>query len=245
MDSNEIAHRAGGDSSNSYISAAAEKDNAAERPDEQGGAGAHEGTSEDAELEELRRVRRALGKMNQGLENVQHQIKYFNSNVSQTTQLLDIWVRILSQTAHNHAFLSNEDWQGGGIDSAKLSDLARRDLERQQEASRRAREAEVQRTRQEAEAKERERQRAELAAAAAAATATATATANSSQSRQPLHTRSGRIQGRRAQSGGGYGRGRLATVSASGGTARGGRGRGRGSSIPPPTASGRERPPRR
>ncbi|KAJ2512262.1 hypothetical protein GGI11_004797 [Coemansia sp. RSA 2049] len=135
MDSNEIAHRAGGDSSNSYISAAAENDSAAERPDEQGGAGAHEGIPEDAELEELRRVRRALGKMNQGLENVQHQIKYFNSNVSQTTQLLDIWVRILSQTAHNHAFLSNEDWQGGGIDSAKLSDLARRDLERQQEAS--------------------------------------------------------------------------------------------------------------
>ncbi|KAJ2523113.1 hypothetical protein H4217_000317 [Coemansia sp. RSA 1939] len=241
MDSNEIAHRAGGDSSNSYISTAAEKDNAAERPDEQGGAGAHEGIPEDAELEELRRVRRALGKMNQGLENVQHQIKYFNSNVSQTTQLLDIWVRILSQTAHNHAFLSNEDWQGGGIDSAKLSDLARRDLERQQEASRRAREAEAQRARQEAEAKERERQRAELAAAAAAATATA----NSSQSRQPLHTRSGRIQGRQAQSGGGYGRGRLAAVSASGGTARGGRGRGRGSSIPPPTVSGRERPPRR
>ncbi|KAJ2665438.1 hypothetical protein IWW48_000327 [Coemansia sp. RSA 1200] len=240
MDSNEIVHRTGGDSSNSYVSAAVGKDNAAERPDEQSGAGAREGIPEDAELEELRRVRRALGKMNQGLENVQHQIKYFNSNVSQTTQLLDIWVRILSQTAHNHAFLSNEDWQGGGIDSAKLSDLARRDLERQQEASRRAREAEAQRTRQEAEAKERERQRAELAAAA-----TAAATANSSHSRQPLHTRSGRIQGRRAQSGGGYGRDGSAAVSASGGTARGGRGRGRGSSIPPPAASGRARPPRR
>ncbi|KAJ2416647.1 hypothetical protein GGF41_005475, partial [Coemansia sp. RSA 2531] len=34
----------------------------------------------DVELEELRRVRRALGKMNQGIENVQHQLKYFNSN---------------------------------------------------------------------------------------------------------------------------------------------------------------------
>ncbi|KAJ2327150.1 hypothetical protein GGI00_004541, partial [Coemansia sp. RSA 2681] len=121
----------------------------------------------DIELEELRRVRRALGKMNQGIENVQHQMKYFNSNVSQTTQLLDIWVRILSQTAHNQAFLSNEEWQGGGMDSAKLGDLIQQDLQRQEEAERKIRDAEQKRDRERAEAKERERKRAELAAAAA------------------------------------------------------------------------------
>ncbi|KAJ1989831.1 hypothetical protein GGI25_002645 [Coemansia spiralis] len=199
--------------------------------------------SVDIELEELRRVRRALSKMNQGIENVQHQIKYFNSNVSQTTQLLDIWVRILSQTAHNQAFVANEDWQGGSMDSAKLEGLIRRDRERQEEANRRLREAEQQKAREVAEAKERERQRAELAAAAG--TDTGNAQKGGGPLRQQAHTRSaGLFPGRRhLQPGGstrvGAGRGREG-AGASG--LRGGRGR--GSSIPPPTTGSRI-PPRR
>ncbi|KAJ1904896.1 hypothetical protein LPJ81_002226 [Coemansia sp. IMI 209127] len=204
--------------------------------------GEDENAIEDAELEELRRVRRALGKMNQGIENVQRQIKYFNSNVSQTTQLLDVWVRILSQTAHNHAFLSSDEWQGGGMDSAKLSDLVQRDLERKEEANRRIRDAELQRAREVAEAKERERQRAEFAAA----TANASGSQRPGETRQPLHARSGRVQDARAQSGG-YTRG--GAIGRSGSAvvpgARGGRGRGRGSSIPPPTARSRRVQPRR
>ncbi|KAJ2471142.1 hypothetical protein GGI02_002463, partial [Coemansia sp. RSA 2322] len=122
--------------------------------------------SADVELEELRRGRRALSKMNQGIENVQHQMKYFNSNVSQTTQLLDIWVRVLSQTAHNQVFVSNEEWQGGGMDSAKLGDLVQRDRQQQEEAERKIRDAEQKRDRERAEARDRERKMAELAAAA-------------------------------------------------------------------------------
>ncbi|KAJ2300045.1 hypothetical protein IWW54_006394 [Coemansia sp. RSA 2705] len=120
----------------------------------------------DAELEELRRVRRALSKMNQGIENVQQQIKYFNSNVSQTTQLLDIWVRVLSQTMHNQRFLLNEDWQGSSMDAAKLDGLIQRDIQRQEAVERQAREAELKREQELAEAREREKQRAELALAA-------------------------------------------------------------------------------
>ncbi|KAI7824240.1 DASH complex subunit Duo1-domain-containing protein [Kickxella alabastrina] len=123
----------------------------------------------DTELEELRRVRRALSKMNQGIENVQHQMKYFNSNVSQTTQLLDIWVRILSQTAHNKAYMANEDWHGGSMDTAKLNDLAQRDRQREEEAERRAMELEERHERERGEARERERRRAEAVEAEAAA----------------------------------------------------------------------------
>ncbi|KAJ2557874.1 hypothetical protein EV175_001083 [Coemansia sp. RSA 1933] len=235
--SKELEHcNIGNDNSNHDDTKTAETAENANEDIEEGGRKQEENGPEDTELEELRRVRRALGKMNQGIENVQSQIKYFNSNVSQTTQLLDIWVRILSQTAHNHAFLSSDEWQGGGMDSAKLSDLVQRDLERKEEARRRAREAELQRARQEVEAKEREKQRAELAAAAAAA--------NSSQragdTRQLLHARSGRVQSGRIQTGS-YGRNGSAAVSGT----RGGRGRGRGSSIPPPTARGKRVQPRR
>ncbi|KAJ1964183.1 hypothetical protein GGI12_001587 [Dipsacomyces acuminosporus] len=187
----------------------------------------------DAELEELRRVRRALSKMNHGIENVQHQIKYFNSNVSQTTQLLDIWVRILSQTAHSQAFLANEEWQGGAMDTVKLNDLVQRDIQRQEEAERREREEEARREMARAEEKERERQRAEAAAAATAA---------STGSRPP--TRPGIRGGRRAPPG--YARGSSAS-GARGGPAssatRGGRGSGRGRAAAP-TASSRIRPPR-
>ncbi|KAJ1819402.1 hypothetical protein LPJ60_003786 [Coemansia sp. RSA 2675] len=201
---------------------------------------AGEGTQEsradvDVELEELRRVRRALGKMNQGIENVQHQMKYFNSNVSQTTQLLDIWVRILSQTAHNQAFLSSGEWQGGRMDSAKLGDLVQRDLQRQEEAERKARDAEQKREQERAEARERERKRAELAAAAAAA---------NDMSAQRPPTRPGLVRGRRPPPPRLPHSGTVAGARSSASTgARGGSGRGRGSSIPPATGS-RIRPPR-
>ncbi|KAJ2899282.1 hypothetical protein IWW38_001046 [Coemansia aciculifera] len=181
--------------------------------------------------------------MNQGIENVQHQMKYFNSNVSQTTQLLDIWVRILSQTAHNQVFLSSEEWQGGGMDSAKLGDLVQRDLQRQEEAERKIRDAEQLRDRERAEAKERERKRAELAAAAK----TAAAAANDGTARQPS-TRPGLLRGRRppppppsGRSASGAGVGARSSTATG---ARGGRGRGRGSSIPPPATGSRIRPPR-
>ncbi|KAJ1942691.1 hypothetical protein GGF37_002998 [Kickxella alabastrina] len=186
----------------------------------------------DTELEELRRVRRALSKMNQGIENVQHQMKYFNSNVSQTTQLLDIWVRILSQTAHNKAYMANEDWHGGSMDTAKLNDLAQRDRQREEEAERRAMELEERHERERGEARERERRRAEAVEAEAAAR------------QQTQVTRPGIVPGRRPPPGPGA-RGRGAGT-------RGGRGRGRGSSssssrigsIPPATSSSRIWPPR-
>ncbi|KAJ2799124.1 hypothetical protein H4R21_003664, partial [Coemansia helicoidea] len=128
--------------------------------------------SNDAELEELRRVRRALGKMNQGIENIQHQMKYFNSNVVQTTQLLDLWVRVLSQATHNQGFLLSEDWQGGSMDTARHSGLVERDARRRQEAERQARELELRREQELAEARERERLRAEQHAAMAEAAGT-------------------------------------------------------------------------
>ncbi|PIA14721.1 hypothetical protein COEREDRAFT_82598 [Coemansia reversa NRRL 1564] len=119
----------------------------------------------DFELEELRLVRRVLSKINQGIENVQHQMKYFNSNVSQTTQLLDIWVRILSQTAHNQSFLLNGEWRGSSMDATQLNNLLQRDMQRQEEAERQAQaqEAELKREQERVEARERERQSAELA----------------------------------------------------------------------------------
>ncbi|ORX73808.1 hypothetical protein DL89DRAFT_263810 [Linderina pennispora] len=102
--------------------------------------------------------------MNQGLENVQHQLKYFNSNVGQTTQLLDAWVRILSQTSHNLSFLANDAWQGGSKDTEKLAELAQRDLERQEEEKRREREEAERREKEAAEELERKRRRAEALA---------------------------------------------------------------------------------
>ncbi|KAJ1997190.1 hypothetical protein H4R26_005921 [Coemansia thaxteri] len=171
--------------------------------------------------------------MNQGIENVQHQMKYFNSNVSQTTQLLDIWVRVLSQTAHNQVFVSNEEWQGGGMDSAKLGDLVQRDRQQQEEAERKIRDAEQKRDRERAEARDRERKMAELAAAAVAASASEAGAAT--QNRPP--TRPGLAHGRRPPPGG-LSRGAGAATSA-----RGGRGRGSGGSIIPAPGS-RIRPPR-
>ncbi|KAJ2553911.1 hypothetical protein IWW35_001569 [Coemansia sp. RSA 1878] len=123
----------------------------------------------DVELDELRRVRRALLKMNQGMENVQRQIKYFNSNVSQTTQLLDIWVRVLSQTMHNQGYLQNPEWHGGQTDIAQLEGLVQRDIQREEEAERKRRAAEMEREEREKEARERrerEHRRAEQEAEA-------------------------------------------------------------------------------
>ncbi|KAJ1935786.1 hypothetical protein FBU59_005273 [Linderina macrospora] len=102
--------------------------------------------------------------MNQGLENVQHQLKYFNSNVGQTTQLLDTWVRILSQTSHNQSFLSNDAWQGGSNDTVRLTELVQRDFDRRQEEERKEREEAERREREAAEALVRERRRAEAIA---------------------------------------------------------------------------------
>ncbi|KAJ2815182.1 hypothetical protein IWW50_006902 [Coemansia erecta] len=187
----------------------------------------------DAELEELRRVRRALSKMNQGIENVQHQMKYFNSNVSQTTQLLDIWVRVLSQTVHNQGFLQNEEWQGGSMDTAKLNDIIQRDIQRQEEAERQAREAELQREQEIAEAREREKKRAEHALAVENA------------ARQAPKVRPGAMPGRRPPPGPGAatrGRGAIGARRGGASSSTRGRGRGRGTSIPTATGS-RIRPP--
>ncbi|KAJ1645087.1 hypothetical protein LPJ64_003308 [Coemansia asiatica] len=167
--------------------------------------------------------------MNQGIENVQQQMKFFNSNVSQTTQLLDIWIRILSQTAHNQAFLANDEWQGSSMDTAKLNDLVQRDRTRQEEAERRAKESEFQRERMLAEARERERLKAEMAAA------------SESVARQQQNTfRPGIATGRRPPLGpaarGGRG-------GARGSSARG-RGRGRGVSSASSATGSRIRPPR-
>ncbi|KAJ2455375.1 hypothetical protein EV183_000911 [Coemansia sp. RSA 2336] len=178
---------------------------------------------EDVELEELRRVRRALSKMNQGIENMQQQMKYFNSNVSQTTQLLDLWVRVLSQTVHSQSFLLNEEWHGSSVDSARLNDLVQRDLRRQEEAERVAREAELRREQELAQAREQEKKRAELALAAENA---ARQQQQQQQQQQPGRSRSGVLPGRRPPPGP---------------AARGRRGagtrRGASSSIPPGTSS--------
>ncbi|KAJ2714125.1 hypothetical protein H4R19_001888 [Coemansia spiralis] len=179
--------------------------------------------SDDAELEELRRVRRALGKMNQGIENVQRQMKYFNSSVGQTTQLLDLWVQVLSQATHNQGFLLDEDWQGGSMDTARLNDLVQRDARRRQDAERHTREQELRKERELAEARERERQRAENAAMAE------TAAAKAPGQRPPAGP------GRRPPASRGRRRGA--------GLGGPGRGRGQGTSIPSAGGS-RIRPPR-
>ncbi|KAJ2159507.1 hypothetical protein GGF46_002963 [Coemansia sp. RSA 552] len=205
-----------------------------------GGASDNEETA-DGELEELRRVRRALGKMNQGIENVQDQMKYFNSNLGQTTQLLDIWVRILSQTAHNQRFVLDEEWQGGRMDRAKLEDLVQRDIQRQAEAERQAQEQEARREREQAEARERERQRAEHA----------TAMAESAASRQAGGgQRRGEIPGRRTVGGLGSSSRGAETGARQGRIPGRGRGRGRGGAAGPSgssvqgVAGSRIRPPR-
>ncbi|KAJ1747889.1 hypothetical protein LPJ79_004939 [Coemansia sp. RSA 1821] len=189
-------------------------------------ANAEQQPVEDVELEELRRVRRALSKMNQGIENMQHQMKYFNSNVSQTTQLLDLWVRVLSQTVHSQSFLLNEEWHGSSMDSARLNDLVQRDLRRQEEAERMAREAELRREHELAQAREQENKRAELARAAENA-----ARQQQQQQQQPDRSRRGVLPGRRPPPGPAV-RGRRGA-----GTRRG------ASSIPPGTSS-RIRAPR-
>ncbi|KAJ2849629.1 hypothetical protein IWW36_002492 [Coemansia brasiliensis] len=176
---------------------------------------------EDVELEELRRVRRALSKMNQGIENMQYQMKYFNSNVSQTTQLLDIWVRVLSQTVHNQGFLLNEEWHGSSLDTAKLNDLIQRDIRRQEEAERLAHEAELRREQELAEAREQEKKRAEQALAA-----------ENAARQQPARSRSGVMPGRRPPLG-----------PAARGSRRGA-GTRRGTSSIPPSTNSRIRAPR-
>ncbi|KAJ2807031.1 hypothetical protein H4R20_001452 [Coemansia guatemalensis] len=198
------------------------------------GGSEHPGAT-DFELEELRLVRRALSKMNQGIENVQHQMKYFNSNVSQTTQLLDIWVRILSQTAHNQSFLLNEEWQGSSMDASQLNSLVQRDIQRQEEAERLAQEAELRREQGRLEAVEREKQRAERAAEASAKQVPKQWPGAASGRRPP----NGQARGGRGAASTGLGRG---TATGTRGYRSRARGRGRSTIAPPPGGS-RIRPP--
>ncbi|KAJ1921231.1 hypothetical protein H4219_000830 [Mycoemilia scoparia] len=103
----------------------------------------------DSNIAQLRQIRLALTKVNDGLENVAHQVKYFNSNMSQTSQILDSWINIMSQTIHAYGFLSDPQWQGGKMDDLVVNEIKQQQLQKEQEEQERR---EIERLQREEEA---------------------------------------------------------------------------------------------
>ncbi|KAJ1674414.1 hypothetical protein EV182_003322, partial [Spiromyces aspiralis] len=140
--------------------------------------------SED--IRQLRQVRLAITKINEGLENVRQQTRYFNSNMSQTSQLLDTWIDIISQVVHTHEFLSDDGWQGGTMDELRVNELKEMQRQREFEEQRRLEQERLQ-------AEQEARARA-IAAAEAAARPPLHPTASTESSRRILR---GSVRGRR------------------------------------------------
>ncbi|KAF9155219.1 hypothetical protein BG015_010615 [Linnemannia schmuckeri] len=94
-----------------------------------GGAGAGEGAVPPSssysqgsiltELEETRRLVRAFDAIDTSITEARDKLKTFYKTADETNTLLDMWIRVLSQTEHTQKLLQDPAWEGQTMEEAR------------------------------------------------------------------------------------------------------------------------------
>ncbi|PVU93794.1 hypothetical protein BB561_003043 [Smittium simulii] len=91
----------------------------------------------DKEQEQLEELNKVFTRVTVSLDSFLVQLKNFNANVNQTSQLLDLWADILAQTTFNYNIISEPGWEGGSQDKLNLEQLLEQErLQQEQEQHR-------------------------------------------------------------------------------------------------------------
>lgn len=98
-----------------------------------------------AELEQVERLNRVFTKVNAAITKAASDLDTMAVGAANANQLLDKWVKILSQTEHNYRLLSSRHWHGASKDQLIIAEkeaekLRRLEMARQEQERRRRQE---------------------------------------------------------------------------------------------------------
>ncbi|TGZ83107.1 hypothetical protein EX30DRAFT_394346 [Ascodesmis nigricans] len=91
-----------------------------------------------AELAGLQQVNQLLSAVNTTIAKAEANMETVSQGVTNANNLLDLWIRILSQTEHNQRLLQSESWHGLTKD---LADVEEEERQRKEEVERRVEDA--------------------------------------------------------------------------------------------------------
>lgn len=107
----------------------------------------------EAELEQVRQVNDVMDGVNEAIEKSESDLDVVLNTVQNTDKLLDMWVKILSQTEHTQKLLSDPNWQGltrdDELQAEREAALARKEEQERLEKERRQQQEAVRRKREE------------------------------------------------------------------------------------------------
>ncbi|CAO3570864.1 unnamed protein product [Mortierella alpina] len=78
-----------------------------------------EATSAKSELEETRLLLKALDAIDTSMSEARDKLKTFYKTADETNTLLDMWIRVLSQSEHIQKLLQDPAWEGLNIEEAR------------------------------------------------------------------------------------------------------------------------------
>ncbi|PVV00666.1 hypothetical protein BB560_004941 [Smittium megazygosporum] len=79
--------------------------------------------ADEREQDDLVAISKVFTEITDALTSLQGQLRNFNENVNQTSQILDLWADIMAQTTFNHNIFSEPGWLGGTQDKETLQQL--------------------------------------------------------------------------------------------------------------------------
>lgn len=112
-----------------------------------------------AELDQVSSVNQVITQVSRTIDKASNDVNTMAVATANANQLLELWVRVLSQTEHNYRLLSNSQWQGASRDQQLMAEkeeekLRKKEQERlEQERLREQAEVRLQREKQAAERK--------------------------------------------------------------------------------------------
>ncbi|KAG0362439.1 hypothetical protein BGZ54_008631, partial [Gamsiella multidivaricata] len=71
------------------------------------------------ELEEIRQLNKAFETIDQSMTEARDKLKTFYKTADETNTLLDMWIRVLSQTEHTQKLLQDTAWDGYTMEEAR------------------------------------------------------------------------------------------------------------------------------
>jgi septal ring factor EnvC (AmiA/AmiB activator) len=118
-----------------------------------------------AELDQVKSVNQVIRKVTGAVDKASSDVNTMAVATANANQLLDLWVRVLSQTEHNYRLLSNKHWQGATGEQKLIAEREaeksrRKELERL-EQERRRQQADI-RLRREKESAEKKKAQQDL-----------------------------------------------------------------------------------
>ncbi|KAI1295318.1 hypothetical protein EDD11_007867 [Mortierella claussenii] len=94
------------------------------------------GPSIQSELEETRRLVKAFDAIDASMTETRDKLKTFYKTADETNTLLDMWIRVLSQTEHTQKLLQDPAWEGQYMESEIENPSVSFGLNQQQEEAR-------------------------------------------------------------------------------------------------------------